>query len=325
MLTKQQIPADELEQILCRFALGKIEKIEPLATSGNISYLIVTADKKYFLRLCPQGPRWRSREEIAAEIELLRYLSGRNFPVIMPVADSDNQEIINWQEQYGYLREYQSGLAKLSPTLDDIKEFGQLLGWLHSLTENFSTVNKRGHIFDLAKTIKEFNEAKATIALSEFKQADNFIGLFEKEINDLQFPSALPQGMIHEDLGKRHVLWQDNKIMAVVDFDRSYFGPLIFDLGEAIRGWCFVNNWRHFNLEIFYNLINSYQQKRVLTKEEKLSLVQAVKFAVLERALAFCLRFIEDTHDPDDADYAWLSLTHLISLIEGNKKAITRL
>jgi len=66
-----------------------------------------------------------------------------------------------------------------------------------------------------------------------------FVIKFEKEISNLSFPKELPQGMIHEDLGKRHVLWQNNKISGILDFDRCYYGKLILDLGQAVRGWCF--------------------------------------------------------------------------------------
>jgi len=57
MLTKQKFSVNVLNKILSDFDLGKIKKIEPLATSGNISYLIKTNKNIFFLRLCSTGPR----------------------------------------------------------------------------------------------------------------------------------------------------------------------------------------------------------------------------------------------------------------------------
>jgi Ser/Thr protein kinase RdoA (MazF antagonist) len=73
MLTKQYLTAEILREIIDRFDLGEVKKIEPLTTSGNISYIIKASDQPYFLRLCPAGPRWRSQKEILAELELLAY------------------------------------------------------------------------------------------------------------------------------------------------------------------------------------------------------------------------------------------------------------
>ena len=84
---------------------------------------------------------------------------------------------------------------------------------------------------------------------------------FRKEIFSLNFPKGLVRVRYMRTLGKRHVLWQNGKIAAIVDFDRSYFGFLILDLGEAVRGWCFVDNWRKWSDKNFKALIDGYQEK----------------------------------------------------------------
>ncbi|MCX6798260.1 MAG: hypothetical protein NTX66_03570, partial [Candidatus Falkowbacteria bacterium] len=82
MLTKQIIPRLDLEKILANFSLGKIISKKALATSGNITCILNTSTGIYFLRLCPNGQRWRSQAEGAGERELLNYLKSRNLPVI---------------------------------------------------------------------------------------------------------------------------------------------------------------------------------------------------------------------------------------------------
>ena len=142
----------------------------------------------------------------------------------------------------------------------------------------------------------------------------------------LNFPNNLPSGAIHEDLGKRHILWQKNKIIAIVDFDRSYYGKLILDLGEACRGWCFIDNWKKWSNKNFQALINGYQNKRKLTQLEKKYLVDAVKFGILERSLAFCLRFIQETKDSEDKEYALYSISEngLLGMVEKNRGTIEK-
>ncbi|MBU1102838.1 phosphotransferase [Patescibacteria group bacterium] len=321
MLTYQKIPGVALRKIFAHFELGKILKTESLATSGNISYLVKTANKTYFLRLCPLGPRWRSQGEISAEIELLHYLKKNNFPVIVPIKSKDNQEVISWKNHYGYLREFTKAKAKLNPSLLEIEKFGETLGWFHSLVENYKTKKRRQHSFDLAETQKYFKQKKNKILKSNFKNKKDFVERYEKEIFTLNFPASLPCGMIHEDLGRRHVLWQGSKIAAVVDFDRSYFGQLILDLGEAIRGWCFVDGWQKWSKENFTALAEGYQRRRKLTDLEKHYLSDAIKFGILERALAFCQRFVEVTQDSEDQKFALNSVFRQIDLVSKEKAA----
>jgi Ser/Thr protein kinase RdoA (MazF antagonist) len=131
--------------------------------------------------------------------------------------------------------------------------------------------------------------------------------------------------MLHEDLGKRHVLWSGGKVAQIVDFDRSYFGPLVFDLGQACRGWCFSNDWKNWSNKKFGALIRGYEKSRKLNTGEKAVLVNAIRFAILERALAFCLRYIYVTHDSKDIVFACDSLFRQIKTIENNCMRIEKI
>ncbi len=324
MLKKQKLPKNILKKILKDFNLGKINKIEPIATSGNISYTIKTPRKNYFLRLCPLGPRWRSKGEILGELKIINRLLKNKFPVFKPVASKKGDFLIFWKNHHGYIREFIKGESKINPNLREIENFGRMLGAFHILIERFKTKNKRKHIWDLEQTKKYFLENKKTILQSNFKNKKKFIEEFKKKINLLNFPENLPSGTIHEDLGKRHVIWRKNKITGFIDFDRSYFGKLVLDLGQACRGWCFVNNWKKWSNENFKALIKGYEKKRKLTAIEKKYLKDAIKFGVLERGLAFCSRYINVTKDPADEKYAWHSISDsgLIGMIDRNSKEI---
>lgn len=249
MLIKQKLPLLTLRRILQNYELEKITKIKPVATSGNITFLITTNTGKFILRLCPKGVRRRSKEEILAELEIIDYLLKNGFPAPKPIIKKNGQRVINWENHFGYLKEYIQGKLILNPNLKQVQKFGETVGWLHNLTENYKTQYQRKHIWDLEETKKWFYQDKKKILNSNFKKADKFIAKFEKEINFIFFPSELPKGIIHEDLRKQHILWQDDKIICVLDFDRCYYGFLILDLGQAIRSWCFSNNWTKWKNE----------------------------------------------------------------------------
>jgi len=330
MLTKQKLSQAVLLNILQEYNLGKIKKIKPVPTSGNITFLIDSESRlaarqarqagKYILRLCPAGARWRSREEITAELELIDYLNKNNFPVPCPIAKKSGQVIIEHKNKFGYLRKYNPGQAILEPNTEQVNEFGKTLGWFHSLIEGYQTRHKREHLWDLKTTQENFLEIKDNILKSNFLKADDFVAKLEKELFALSFPDDLPQGMIHEDLGRRHVLWQNNKISCILDFDRCYYGKLVLDLGQAIRGWCLRDDWQEWSNQNLAALLKGYFQKRKLTSLEKEHLFEAVKFGLLERGLSFCLRFIEVSQASSDEEFARQSVFDLLKILDQNKK-----
>ena len=326
MLTEQKLSPAILIELLGRFDLGVIKKIKPLATSGNITYIISTINKNYLLRLSPLDFRWRSKREINAELELINYLHEKKFPVPKPIFTKNGKQIISWKKHFGYLREFIDAQPKFNPTLGEIKQFGELFGRFHNLVQNHKTKHKRKHIWDLKETKKNFKKEKEIISNSSFAQKEKFIKRYEKEIFSLNFSDNLPSGTIHEDLGKRHVLWKKDKIVGIIDFDRSYYGKLVLDLGEVCRGWCFTNNWKRWNNKNFQALLDGYQNKRRLTDIEKKYLVGAIKFGILERSLSFCLRFINITHDKEDEKYALYSISEngLLGMIKKNKEKIEK-
>lgn len=326
MLAIKKIPPVELRAIIADFNFSPRAKITPFPTSGNIAYLITDKKRTYFLRLSSVGQRWRSRPEVQAEITLLKHLAKKNFPVLLPIKNSAGQEIWHWQNHYGYLRRFITAKEKRQPTLADIKKFGRTLGRLHRLVKNFRPPQKRAHLFDLATTKKHWREDISDFRRSDFPQKEKFIAIMSRELYPLELPTALPRGTIHEDLGKRHVLWHQNKIVAIIDFDRCYFGTLLADLGQACRGWCFSTSWRRWEQKKFQALLTGYQQERPLIRLEKKYLFIAIKFGVLERTLAFGLHFIHGAHRGADAAFAWQSLspTGLIGELEKNKTAITK-
>lgn len=321
MLIKQTIPKKSLDKILNEFDIGEIKKIEPLKTSGNITYIINTKKKKYLLRLSPIGFRYRSKKEIEAELELINHLTKYKIPSIIPIKTRSGKKVVSWKKHFGYIREFNKGKEKINPTLKEIEKFGEWLGKFHKSIENYKTKNKRLHRWDPKTTKENFKYDKKIILKSNFPNKKDFLKKFEKEISKLNFPKNLPKGTIHEDLGKRHTLWKKNKIVGVIDFDRSYYGELVLDLGQACRGWCFSNNWKKWKNNNFKTLISRYQRKRKLKDLEKKYLTDAIKFGILERGLSFALSFTA-TQDREDADYAIHSVYNLLKILEDNRQEI---
>jgi len=293
MITNQGIKTG-----LARFDIGDITKIVPIKTTGNKSYKIVANKGEFFLRLSPNDAmRGRSRAELIAEIEFLDYLQRRNLPIHSAV----DGKIISIDGKSGYIRQFDRGGAINDPTTDQITAFGELLGKMHRVAEGFKPTQNREHIWNLVTTKQNLLDDKKQIGIG-FVKGEEFYKAFKTELFGIKMPKNLPKGMIHEDLGKRHVLWQGGRISSVIDFDRCYVGYFVDDLGQAIRGWCF-NTTDKFNGQNYQALLSGYKKARELSKNEVIALPQSVKFAFLERSLSYVLRGVH-RNDKNSIEYA---------------------
>jgi Ser/Thr protein kinase RdoA (MazF antagonist) len=325
MKHESSISVASVRDVLRRYGFGTGVKIVQASTTGNISFIITAEKKKFFLRLCPIGRRERSADEIYAEISLLKRLSRNCFPIILPLRANDGREIVSIGKHHGYLRQFIDAQDKNSPSLSDIHEFGRTLGKYHQLIERYRPSRPRKHIFDYSATLRHWNDVKNEVLESEICSATTFVEGFEKEMGLLRFSRGLPRGFIHEDLGKRHVLWKGSDITAIIDFDRAYFGPLVLDLGQAIRGWCFVDDWRRFSVKNVKTLLAGYCSQRRLVRAEKECLVDSIKFAILERAQSFFLRAVFGDKEEEDIRFALDCVFRQVPLVENNRKTVQSL
>lgn len=317
----------DIKKILDEFEIGKIWKISRIKTSGNIAYKIRAADIDYFLRLSPTAdPRWRSREEILAELELLEYLRKNNFLVPELIAMKKGDFLISLKRHNGYVRKFINGKEKLTPTFSDIEKFGKKLGEFHKLIQNYKMKYERKHRWGIYETKKILQKNKKFILQNDRVYGEKFIDSFEKEMKELKFSKKLPKGTIHEDLGKRHVIWNKNNIAGIIDFDRAYYGKIILDLGQVCRGWCFDVKWTKWENKKFEALMKGYFTERKLSKIEKDYLVPAIKFAIIERGLSFYLKYLFNKGKMGDLKFALNSVLNrgLLKLVDDNKEKIEK-
>lgn len=308
-----------LHKIINQYNIGQLGEVRPIKTSGNLSFVVITSTGEYFLRLCGQANRWRSAREIEGELKLINRLRKENFPVSGYERMKNGKKVISIEGFNGYLRRYSKGRQiKGNPTDGQLIKVGKMFGMYHKSIKNYKVAGLRKNIdFGAEKTGDYFNQEKNNILQSEFKDKNKFIEVFTKEIEKIKLPKGLPKGMIHEDLGKRHVLWQNNKIAAIIDFDRSYYGYLILDLGQALRGWCFVDSWRKWSQNNCKHFLTGYRSERELSKQELKYLLPAIKFAILERSLAFCSRYVYcQKPEVGDEKFALDGLFHQIEKIK---------
>lgn len=87
-----------------------------------------------------------------------------------------------------------------------------------------------------------------------------------------------PETLIHGDLFRDNVLWQDGAITALLDFESASRGSAAFDLAVTMLAWCFGDD---LSLELAAALGEGYASVRPLSADERDRLFHDSAFAAL--------------------------------------------
>ena len=131
-----------------------------------------------------------------------------------------------------------------------------------------------------------------------YSAADASYGVVTRRIRErlehhaARSPSSLPSGLIHGDLFRDNVLWQevsdgtsstaDNPtLLALLDFESASAGVFIYDVMVCVHAWCYGSG---FDLSLVRALLRGYGQERALEPEERAGLVHQGALAALRFA-----------------------------------------
>lgn len=93
--------------------------------------------------------------------------------------------------------------------------------------------------------------------------------------------TELPSGIIHGDLFRDNVLWQGERIAALIDFESASSGPFAFDVMVTLHAWCYGDAFRPDLVEA---LLAGYHRVRPLEPTELDALVVEGALAALRFA-----------------------------------------
>jgi homoserine kinase type II len=83
-------------------------------------------------------------------------------------------------------------------------------------------------------------------------------------------------GLIHGDLFRDNVLFEGERLSALLDFESASRGPFAFDLAVALLAWCFGDD---LELPLARALVDGYVASRPLEAETRVALFDQASFA----------------------------------------------
>ena len=283
---KTSFSNEALIDIVATYDLGRFISSMPFEQGNDqTNLLVVTENGKFAFRYYEK----RSVEYVKFEIELLDFLSGRQFPCPVPVVNKNGEVIGDYQGKPFALFTYMQG--EHSDDENNFRAVARSAGKLHSLTLGYEPgFAEAREAYDAESCWA--SARKNAAAMTSREEAGRRLDWLRGELDGLHLPDSLPKGICHGDTNPSNFLYVDGRISAVLDFDQASYTYLLYDVANLIYWWS-LPNMGELDMGKTRVLVAKYQEVRRLNEDERAYLFDMLKLVILVGVGWFI-------HDDDD-------------------------
>jgi homoserine kinase type II len=192
----------------------------------------------YFLKR--RHPAWRQPDLIAAQHDLLRWLCQKRFPAPVVVPLCTGATCLTWKEEVYEIQQHIAGDAFDHHRPQHLDAAARTLGRYHTCVEGFTSPARLdlGDLYTpaiLRDALSCLGEAWATgqdVNLARVirqleRHAIRLYAAFERH-------ASLSRLVIHGDYYADNLLFDGDRVVGVVDYDKACWQPRVVDLAEAL-------------------------------------------------------------------------------------------
>ena len=151
--------------------------------------------------------------------------------------------------------------CQVSVTPADAFKVGAELARVHAAGEGCDVGEGRFQHRDLLERVARIAQADAPDLAAQAPALSAHLAEWTERRGDL------PRGLIHGDLFRDNVLWDDHgAISALLDFESASRGVLAYDLMVTVLSWCFGDG---FDAPLARAMVAGYESVRPLEAREK--------------------------------------------------------
>ncbi len=283
MAVHTRLETGEIEAYLERYDVGALRHAQGIEDGiDNTNYFVTTTAGSYVLTLY-EGVE---RGEPAYFLALMACLSELGIPCAHPVPDRRGQYLLDLRGRPAALVERLPGASVLDPGASHCEQAGRLLARMHRAGGRCGAprVNPRGPAWrrEAARRLRGRLSAPDAELLAEELEFQARVPL-----------ASLPHGVVHADLFRDNVLFEDGALSGVIDFYYACADAWLLDLAIAANDWC-ADAEAGYSSARLQALLDGYGSGR------ELSAVEREQWPALARlaALRFWLSRLVDLHFP---------------------------
>ena len=232
----------------------------------NTNYFLKTKNRKYILTIFEKRV---SNKELPFFMRLMEILNSSKINCPRPIKNKDGNYLFKLKNKNACIVSFLEGRDKKILNIKNCYDVGKIIARMHLITKNIKISRKNSmgikKLEPLLKSIK-FKSKK-------FSNLQKFLTNNLKEIKK-NWPSKLPQGIIHGDLFIDNIFFNKDKLSGVIDFYFAANDIFMYEIAICINALCFdhKNSKFEMNKQKIKKLIKGYESVKKISLKEKKSL-----------------------------------------------------
>ena len=295
---RERFHTEELAIVLSHFDLGIIEALAeyPRGSRKAPKLLINTDQGKFLLKRRARGKDDPFKVAFAHALQL--YLAGKQFPLPHLIGTKrDNNSMLQWRNGVYEIFEYIPGQS-YPQTLEATFDSGRILGLYHKLLLEFKTeFTPPSGSFHLAPSVEAgLRQIPTTLAsvAGDFDLTALLTFLLEsyRYSADMVEEAGIdtwPKQIVHADWHPGNMLFRDNHVVAVIDYDAARLLPRIIDIANGALQFSIIGGdedvvkWPDYIDETrFKRFLRGYDEVMLLSQAE----IRTIPYLMAEALIA---------------------------------------
>ena len=286
-----EVSFDEAAAFLRFLNLGQLQNIKGAAGGiENTNYFVDTDQGHYVLTLFER----LTFEQLPFYLHLMKHLAMHGIPVPNPVPDAKGNILHRLKGKPAAVVNKLRGHSELAPTPAHCAGVGEMLARLHLVGLDYSRQQPN------LRALSWWNET-VPVVLPHLtpEQRSLILGelAYQNHIAASSSYRSLPRGVIHADLFRDNVMFENGQLTGFFDFYFAGCDTFLFDIGICLNDWCIDLESGKLDAVRADAFMAAYQRVRPLTMQER-TLLPALQRA---GALRFWISRLWDFHLPRDA------------------------
>ncbi len=296
---REQFGVEELAVVMSHFDIGIIESIiEYPRGSRKAPKLLIQSDHGKFLL----KRRARGKDDpfkVAFSHALQLYLAGKQFPLPHLIGTKkENNSMLQWRGQVYELFEYIPGQS-YPQTLESTFDSGRILALYHKLLLDFkSEWQPSSGSYHMAPSVESGLRTIPQTLAANHPDGASIIALLNFLLESYRYAAEMvehqgiegwPKQIVHADWHPGNMLFRDNHVVAVIDYDAARLLPRIVDIANGalqfsiLGGDGDVSKWPEYIDESrFKRFLRGYDEVMLLSQAE----IRAIPWLMAEALIA---------------------------------------
>jgi len=307
-----RIQASDLKNIFAPYQIEVVDFTPIEGGNANSNYHIRAKKGEYMLTISEE----KSMHEVQRLATLLQWLGEHHFLTSQVLASITGEMVTQYAEKPILIKKWVYGTVHENFSTDELRQIGSSMAQLHQIP--VPDYLPKSHSYGQQVFSSVIGKGLDTEYEHWLKERLQFL---EKHL-----PKGLPRGLVHGDMFFDNVLFENNKVKAVIDFEEACNYYLIFDLGMGVLGLCRTEE--KIDLNKAKSLIKGYEQIRSLEFSERDALQLFIEYAAIATSWWRFWKYNIHSPNPDLRNKHWkmvqvakevkiLNREHFLSIVFG--------